>query len=182
MFIVFEGIDGSGKTTQAKLLAEKLKAFFTYEPTDGDVGKLIRAILREKRDVDNRTLALLFAADRIEHNKIIKKELKKRDVVCDRYFYSSLAYQSVSGVDEDFIKNINRYIIEPDITFLLIIDIEKALERKNKDMFENKDFLEKVQNKYLELAKEYNFIVIDANRDVEEIHRDILKHLSKHLP
>lgn len=94
-----------------------MDAFWTYEPSNSLVGKIIREILSGKTEVDNKTLALLFAADRIEHTKLIKEELKKRDVVCDRYLYSSIAYQSVAGVDENFIKSINRYALKPDIVF-----------------------------------------------------------------
>ncbi|XRO75293.1 dTMP kinase [Methanocaldococcus sp. 28A] len=179
MFIVFEGIDGSGKTTQSKILAGKLNAFWTYEPSNSEVGRFIREILSGKIKVDNKSLALLFAADRVEHTKLIKEELKRRDVVCDRYLYSSIAYQSVAGVDENFIKSINRYALKPDIVFLLVVDIEIALKRvKTKDIFEKKEFLENVQKKYLELAEENNFIVIDTtNKSINDTHEEILDYL-----
>ena len=179
MFIVFEGIDGSGKTTQSKILAKKIDAFWTYEPSDNNIGKFIREILSGNIKVDDKTLALLFAADRIEHTKLIKERLKEKDVVCDRYLYSSIAYQSVAGVDENFIDSINRYALKPDIVFLLVVDIETALKRvKTNDIFEKKDFLEKVQSKYLELAEKHDFVVIDTtNKTVEEVHREIMGYL-----
>ncbi|ACX72871.1 thymidylate kinase [Methanocaldococcus vulcanius M7] len=177
MFIVFEGIDGSGKTTISKKLAKSINAFWTYEPSNSVVGELIRKILSGNVKVDDKTLALLFSADRIEHNKKIKEELRYRDVVCDRYLYSSIAYQSVAGVDEDFIRSINRYALKPDLVFLLICDIETALKRINtKDIFEKKEFLEKVQEKYLDLAKKEGFVIIDTtDRTVEDVYSEVFK-------
>ncbi|WP_457611894.1 dTMP kinase [Methanocaldococcus sp.] len=175
MFIVFEGIDGSGKTTISKLLAKEINAYWTCEPTDGKIGLLIREKLRDK-DVDDIALSLLFAADRMEHVKKIKEILKDKSVVCDRYLYSSIAYQSSSGVDESFLWEINRYALKPDVVVLLTVDIDEAMKRvEGKDIFEKKEFLKKVQDKYLELAKKFNFIVIDTTKkSIEKVFKEVL--------
>ncbi|WP_423792924.1 dTMP kinase [Methanocaldococcus indicus] len=178
MFIVFEGIDGSGKTTISKMLANHLGYFWTAEPTDGEIGKFIREILTKNKNIDSKAITLLFTADRYEHQKIIKENIKK-GVICDRYFFSTLAYQSVLGVEDEFIKYINKDIIMPDVVFLLVVDVDEAIKRlKTSDLFEKKSFLEKVQKKYLELAKEYNFIVIDtSNKSIDNVFNEILKRL-----
>ncbi|ADG13525.1 thymidylate kinase [Methanocaldococcus infernus ME] len=175
MFIVFEGIDGSGKTTLSKMLAKELSGYWTCEPTDGEIGRLIRSYL-SSGNIDNISLSLLFAADRVEHCKEIEKVLNSgRDVICDRYLYSSIAYQSSLGVEENFLWEINKYAIKPDLVFLLVVDVDEAMKRvKGKDIFENKNFLEKVQEKYLELAKRFNFIVIDTtNISIEEAYNKV---------
>ncbi|AEF95975.1 dTMP kinase [Methanotorris igneus] len=184
MFIVFEGIDGSGKTTQAKLLTKKLNAFYTCEPTEGQIGRLIREILKGKKKCEKETLALLFAADRVEHVKLIEEKLKESHVVCDRYLYSSIAYQTSQGVDEDFILQINRFAKKPDIVVLLTVDVEEGMKRlgKEKEIFEKEEFLKKVQNKYLKLAKKEGFIVIDTtNKSINESHEEILKIIKSKL-
>jgi len=161
-FIVFEGVDGSGKSTQAKLLAEYLKTkgkkvILTAEPTKGFIGQIIRMILnREIPNVEPRTLALLFTADRAEHlEKIVKPALEKgKVVISERYYYSTLAYQSSQGLPINWLQEINDFVIEPDLVILLEINPDEALARmdREKDIFEVADFQHEVQKELIEFA------------------------------
>jgi len=158
LFIVLEGIDGSGITTHSKLLVEKLKengysAVYTKEPTDGPIGKIIRELLRTEKP-DPRLLSLLFATDRYWHcfedpslpgEKGILGALEKGYiVVSDRYLYSSLAYQG-KDVGVDWIMNLNKWVLVPNIVIYLKINADIALQRikkrKIKEYYETKDEL-----------------------------------------
>src|SRR5438132_954411 len=144
-FIVFEGLDGAGTTTQSRLLAEKLQSkgrtvFLAHQPSDGPVGLLIRQILAGRTAtpqadgklgvVDERVMALLFAADRLDHltAQIEPRLARGEDVILDRYTLSSLAYQGAS-VSHDFIQLANRYARKPDLTLFLYVPASAALER-----------------------------------------------------
>jgi len=186
-FIVFEGIDGSGKTTQAKLLAKRLNGTYTCEPTNGEIGELIRKILSGKK-CEKETLALLFAADRIEHVKKIEEKVKEGHVICDRYVYSSLVYQSTQGIEESYILEINKHAKRPDVVILLDVDLEiamKRMEHRSKEVFEKREFLKKIREKYLELANSNfifkpkdDFIVVKVDSgDINFIHEKIVKIL-----
>jgi len=149
-FIVLEGIDGAGTTTQARRLAEALErrgtpVCLTCEPTPGPVGKLIRQALQHKlvaengegvRPVSWSTMALLFAADRLDHvDSVIAPALSAgRTVVCDRYVLSSLAYQSVTSPAGEgavpWIRDLNARALRPDLTIVLDVSDEVAAERR----------------------------------------------------
>ena len=182
MYIVLEGIDGAGKSTQIKLLKEWLEdnglsVETIVEPTDSDVGKLIRKILtRSDATSDNvqKTLGLLFAADRLLlMNKIEKLESENVVVISDRSFYSSLSYQS----PQDWIKELNKFAKIPDMVLLLDLDVKKSVERtEGIDEFENEEFLTGVKENYLLLSKENdNFKIIDANNGPNKVSSDIKK-------
>jgi len=183
--ITIEGIDGSGKTTVAKILHEKIgNSILTAEPTDGWIGKMIKKAI-DKR-ADGMTLALLFSADRNEHLKEIKKWLKEgKIVICDRYFDSTLAYQKEQLKFENaekWLLNLQPFLIKPDLTILLKIEPKRAIERikRKKVFFENEDFLESVQKNYLEMAKEEErFFVVDASKSIDEVVDDCLKEMRK---
>lgn len=188
-FIVFEGVDGGGKSTQINLLKNFFEekgypVLLTKEPTDNSIGSLIRQYADSKiRSLQPETEALLFAADRIEHSKQIEEHLKKGIVVIsDRYLHSSLAYQSAAGVDVDWIRSLNKGILNPHIVFLLDIDPYISLKRVNnrdRTIFEKKAYLMNVREKYLELAKSGDLVVVDASRSVEEVQKDVRDQIKK---
>jgi dTMP kinase len=194
-FITFEGIEGSGKSTQVKLLHKyfldkNIPAVLTREPGGSKVAEEIRSLLVngdvDKMDGVCETL-LNFAARRDHVLKLIKPALAKGEmVICDRFFDSTIAYQSFGqNVDLDLIKKVQEAAIggfKPDITFLIDVDVEVAFERiKNRadnNRYEkmDKDFHQKVRKGFLEIAKNNSgrVVMIDGNQDEQEIHRQIL--------
>ncbi len=145
-FIVIEGLDGSGKSTQAKLLARNLKkshsTVYTAEPSRGRIGKFIRnRILYGETRPPTAVEALLFAADRIEHvqNEVLPALAKGQLVISDRYVYSSLAYQGSAGLSLDWIEAINQHALKPDLALFIDVDPEVVLARlkRKKSVMEN---------------------------------------------
>ena len=184
MYIVFEGIDGTGKTTQIQLLKEWLEAngFVVetlVEPTDSEVGKLIRRILQrpDANDEDvQRVLTLLFAADRMFIMDKLNDDSKI--IISDRSFISSLAYQEPL----EWVEEINRYAKRPDLLILLDLDVKKSVSRTSgKDTFENEEFLTGVRDNYLDLVKNYEHQIIDANNGVNKVSSDIKKAVAPYL-
>jgi dTMP kinase len=184
-FICVEGLDKSGKTSQSILLVEALckegfDAVYTTEPSNGEIGRFIRryVLLRNQR-LPVVVEALLFSADRVDHNeKEIKPKLKEgKIVVCDRYVYSSLAYQGAAGLDAGWIKEINRSALKPDLAIYIDVPSEVVLQRSRheKSVMEWPDIQEKVQEAYLLLVREGEMIPIDGNRLKEEVAKDIRK-------
>ena len=182
MYIVLEGIDGAGKSTQIKLLKEWLEdnglnVETIVEPTDLEVGKLIRKLLTRSdatSDTMQKTLGLLFAADRLVlMDKIEKWESEGTVVISDRSFYSSLVYQE----PQEWIKELNKYAKIPDMVLLLDLDVKKSVERcDGTDEFENEEFLTGVKQNYLDLAASNdNFKIIDANNGPNKVSSDIKK-------
>ncbi|MCL2172128.1 MAG: dTMP kinase [Nitrososphaerota archaeon] len=146
IFICIEGLDGSGKSTQAKLLTKKLckagyNAVFTAEPSQGKIGKLVRKCLFEKERLPTTVEALLFAADRIEHvkNTVVPALTEGKIVISDRYVYSSLAYQGSAGLDLTWIETINANAKKPDLSIFIDVAPEIVLERlkRKKSVMEN---------------------------------------------
>ncbi|BAZ99750.1 dTMP kinase [Methanothermobacter sp. EMTCatA1] len=186
MYICFEGIDGSGKTTHAALTASWLRenGYMVHEvrePTDSNIGGLIRSMLSgpdaRTRDVQ-RMLALLFAADRLTLRSKIEGDWAEDVVVSDRCYYSSLVYQG----PEEWICEINRFAPRPDIVILLDLDVEVAMERcGGTDEFEDPSYLAGVRERYLELADKNGFYTVNAERGVNLIQRDIRKILAPHF-
>lgn len=161
-FIVVEGLDGAGTTTQACLLGERLAAkgpaWVTREPTDGPAGRLIRQVLAGDLTVDPRALALLFAADRVDHvyrtAEGIAARLKRGEqVICDRYYLSSLTYQTLDA-GFSWVYRINDRVLRPDMTLFLEVPVPLCMERigvrqgERKELFERQEALERVRTRY----------------------------------
>ena len=193
-FIVFEGIDGSGKSTQLKLLSERLSAsgiecVETLEPTFGRIGRPLHDILSGKLEADPRVCAAMFAADRLDHVLnpecgVLKSLSEGKWVLCDRYYFSSYAYQSVE-VPQEWVVAANSLCadaLRPDITIFIDVSPETAMERINKnrgetEIYENLERLTAVRRAYFdafERMKETEKIaVFDGNRDVSELADEI---------
>lgn len=201
-FIAFEGIDGSGKSTQIQLLSNRLKEIGTYcyttmEPTDSPIGSLIHQIMTGRIKTDNKVIAGLFVADRLDHllnevNGILPKIMEGTTVITDRYYFSSYAYHSVD-MPMDWVIQANaqsKEILQPTITIFIDVKPDNAIERiaKNRfhqELFEKKSRLIKVREKYLEafekLKDEESFIIIDGNRPQNEIAKDIWNAVKKYF-
>ncbi len=195
-FIVFEGIDGSGKSTHSKLFSEylnqkSLNNIVTCEPTYGTIGTIIRSVFTGKSHAEHATIANLFAADRFEHimnnhDGLLQYLAKGQNVICDRYLLSSYAYQgsilNLKWIQQ--INAINEATLWPDITFYIDLNPEIAMQRilENRDsveLFETKEQLEKVYAHYdlaindLSPDQKKSIIKINGNQSIEAIQADI---------
>jgi len=190
-FIVFEGIDGGGKSTQIQLLKEYLEdkshsVEHHKEPTEGAIGSLLWGYMRSKeRSFNPETEALLFAADRVEHGKAIAEALRLgKVVISDRYVHSSLAYQGAAGVDPEWMKSLNRYALKPDLAILLDIDPESSLRRvsgRDKTVFEEIEYLKRVRSEYIRYAEQGELVLVDAARPVMDVQKEIRLLVEKRL-
>ncbi len=195
-FIVFEGLDGSGKGTQINLLIEEMKkqgrrVYQTAEPTASSTGGMIRDALGGFVGRNAYELSALFLADRIFHNTNPKNGIRYFidqgiDVVCDRYYYSSFAYQGIDA-DLDWVMNLNlgcREIIRPDVCIFLDADTDSCDERIEKNRFdreiyENKVLQKKIRQRFFEvfdkIKDQENIKIVDAVRSIPEVSADIIK-------
>ena len=182
IFICVEGLDGCGKTTQAKLLVRRLKkdydAVYTAEPSNGKIGKLIKKhYLHADKRGSAVVEALLFAADRFEH--LISEVLPALDegklVVSDRYAYSSLAYQGAAGLDLEWIEKINGHAIHPDLAIFIDVEPETVIRRlkRKKSVMENLETQLKVREIYLKFVGKDGLIRIDGNKSKAEVAKEI---------
>lgn len=208
MFITLEGIEGAGKTTQVAGMVEFLTekghdCLITREPGGTEIGKRIRSILLDPKNIDLDPFAelLLYNADRAQHIKtLIEPALKAgKTVICDRYFDATVVYQGYArGLDIEKIYRLHKLIcnnLMPDITFLLDLPVKTGIKRawqqidngartKLETRFEEEElnFHEKVRAGYLALAKKESkrFIIIDATLDKAKVAEKILKRLANH--
>jgi dTMP kinase len=189
-FIIIEGLDGSGKTTQAKSLATRLnrshRALYTAEPSQGTIGTFIRenCLYGEKR-LSATVEALLFAADRAEH---IEREVKPalaegRLVISDRYVYSSLAYQGSAGLAIDWIGTINKHALKPDFAVFIDASPETVLKRLNrkKSIMENLETQRKVRKIYLTFVEKGELVRIDGDKPTDAVFEALYARVSKFL-
>ena len=190
-FIVLEGLDGSGTSTQMELLAARLARegrphWLTCEPTDGPIGRLIRDILRREVNALPRTLARLFAADRNEHVGapligIAARAARGELVVCDRYLFSSLAYQSIE-CGFDFVRDLNLGFPLPECMIFLDTPVSVCQERVSRrslpELFDGHEYQTRVREAYLSAIEVFRGMgmrieTLDGDRPAELIEREI---------
>jgi dTMP kinase len=195
-FVVYEGIDGSGTTTQAARLAAHLRAKAiavceTSEPTRGPFGAVIRQALEGRLEVDERALAVAFAADRYDHlfstdRGIVDRLNAGTWVICDRYVLSSLVYQAANGMSADWIQSLNRYAIAPDVTVFIDTPVDECLSRLAArgtipDRYEREETLLAVRERYLRASSESPLVTVDGKGSVDEVFEATLEKLRDHL-
>ncbi len=198
-FIVFEGIDGSGKSTQIKLLSKYLQekgvpCYVTCEPTEGPVGALIRQCLTGRIEADEKTIAGLFVADRLDHlynarNGIIRKLEEGVCVISDRYYFSSYAYHGVH-LPMDWVVEANRLSAEAlraDLTLFIDIEPKRSLERVSRrgetERYEKLENMTRVREKYLEAFETFGagerIAVVQSDEDKERTQTAIRTEVDK---
>ena len=190
VFICVEGLDGCGKTTQAKLLAKELRnshnAVYTAEPSHGKIGTYIRNsyLYREKR-LSIVLEALLFAADRIDHieTEVLPALNEGRLVISDRYVYSSLAYQGAAGLSLDWIEKVNEHALKPDLAVFIDVNPETVMRRlkPKKSVMENMETQQKVREIYLKFVLNGSLIRINGDKPKKEVAKEICQVVTKFL-
>ncbi len=196
-FVVLEGLDGSGTTTQLNRLGSycrenAIPCHRTFEPSDGFIGRAARAVLEKRETALPLTLAQLFAADRREHLTLMKQRLEEGEwVFCDRYLFSSLAYQSL-GVDFDAVFDLNKDFPLPGFCFYIECSVETSASRRGDrdsvDLFEKESLQRKVMGHYEHAFSEFyapdgkshpekGFYRINGEQSADKVFSDLLKIL-----
>lgn len=185
-FIVVEGADGAGTTTQSKELAEKLDAEWTFEPTDKRIGVKVDEMISGE-DNSAEAIALGFAADRMTHleERVIPWLKDGKTVVSDRYYHSSLVYQPVMGADREWVEKLNKEALKPDLTIILDVSAEVGMERvdhrgRDGNIFEELSFQQKVVKRYREMEDE-STVLVDASQSKEQVFQEIKSHVEERL-
>lgn len=202
IFIAIEGIDGSGKSTQAKNIAKRLEAeghkvYLTFEPTDMRIGKMIRSILGGKEKADEKVIAALFAADRLDHilhetQGILKKLAEGYIVITDRYYFSSYAYHG-AHLDMDWVIASNQMaakILKPTVNIFVDVSPEVAMQRINAnretvEIYETLDNLKAVQSQYVrafeKLQQEEHIVKVNGDETPENVTEALWDVIQKEL-
>ncbi|CRG97142.1 thymidylate kinase, putative [Plasmodium gallinaceum] len=188
-FIVLEGLDRSGKSTQSKLLVEYLKnenieVKHLYFPNrETPIGQIIAKYLKMENSMPNETIHLLFSANRWElMNEIKSLLLRGVWVVCDRYAYSGVAYSAGAlNLTKNWCMNPDQGLIKPDIVFYLDVPPNYAQNRSEygEEIYEKIDVQKRIYETYKHFSKEDYWTNIDATKNIDEIHKDILKYIKK---
>ncbi|MGK7875469.1 MAG: dTMP kinase [Xenococcaceae cyanobacterium] len=203
LFIVFEGIDGSGTSTQASLLKDYFigkgyKAVLSPEPSMGPIGKLIREVMQKKIIFANgnkfdEQMAYLFAADRHYHlyndvDGVFKLINDKVHVISTRYYFSSLAYNCQTKEEFEFVRSLNQKFPKPDLAIYIDIPIKIALtrlsDRSFRDVYENEDKLVRVRKKFQDVFQEYDGVLlkVDGTESKDSIHQKIVSFIEDNFP
>lgn len=191
--IVLEGLDKSGKTTQADLLYHHFRKSYSekvillsFPDYSTPIGKLIRDFLDEKVDLDKETFHLLLAANRREKRKIIKGYLDKGAIIImNRYYHSNLAYGIANGISKDWLLSLDKGMPKEDLTFVLDVKPEISQLRTiknnfNPDVFErNLEFLNQTRTNYLNLAGEYGWVVIESAMSRETVFSSLVNIITE---
>ena len=192
LFIAFEGLDGSGLSTRAKILSDWFKkegysTIFTKEPTSSLIGGVIRVALKKEWKTDPKTLQLLFAADRSHHlqRDVIPALGDGKVVITDRYLFSSIAYGSLE-IERKWLEDLYSNFLKPDITFFIDTDPKICIERIQSErfgfeLFEEEKKLRSVRKVYLELAEKYKFIKRNGTVPEDEIGNGTIKEVKRIL-
>ncbi len=197
LFIVVDGMDGSGKTELIKMLHnylfskdKRLKILTTREPSTGPYGLLLRKMLAVEKDPKDNAQRLLelFIKDREDHlrttiDPFLREKSGWNVVLCDRYYYSTFAFQQTQGIEMGVIRKLNSGFRKPDAAFILDVKPETALQRisgRKKEKFENLEFMRELRGNFLTLKKQLdreNIILVDSNRPLPKVFDDVKKEM-----
>jgi len=202
IFIVIDGVDGSGKSEITKMLHnylfsknKRFRIMTTREPTNGNYGKQIRDMLRNEKNPESSSTKLmeLFLKDRQQHLKNTiepflnaSNEHEVNIVLCDRYYYSTIAFQGAQGIDINGLIIKNKKFRKPDMAFILDVEPSLALKRieyREKEKFEHLQFMKKIRVNFLKLPRllDDNIKIIDASKPLNEVAKEIKKEVDKIL-
>jgi len=195
LFIVFEGLDGSGQTTQMALLEKYLrlkrkKVHITAEPSNSLIGGLIRALLTKHWKLNNAGMQLLYCADRAHHleSEVLPAIKEGNVVISSRYFFSTIAFGSLDNKIE-WLEHLNQNFPQPDITFFVKVSPKECMKRLNKsrfrkEFFEQEKKMEKVLKTYIRISKDKKykkFYTINGEQTVEKVSQDIIRIIDKFI-
>lgn len=193
-FIVFEGLDGAGTSTQMKLVLDSyINIELTHEPTNGPFGVMIRQAIEGRIDICSESLGLAFAADRSDHlhnpvNGIFQNLSKGINVISDRYIMSNIAYQVSHGVDKHWLKSVNSKFVKPDLTIFIKTNVENCVKRidsrSNKpELFHDYSKLERINDVFMKEVNDQDYYgkveIIDGNTSVEEVFKTTIQAIEK---